>query len=91
MRPVTLLLALTLEGKDNSSSQVLAGCGATTDRVLEALSAVRGSQRVTDQNPEDKYEALARYGRDLTTLAPQDKLDPVIRRDDADRPARPGR
>ena len=56
--------------------------GITYDRVLEALVAVRGSQRVTDQNPEGKYQALERYGRDLTALARQDKLDPVIGRDE---------
>ena len=77
-----LLLALTLEGDKAPSAQLLARHGATTDRVFEALSAVRGSQRVTDQNPEGKYEALERYGRDLTALAAQDKLDPVIGRDD---------
>ena len=51
-------------------------------RVLEALASVRGSQRVTDQNPEGKYQALERYGRDLTELARKDKLDPVIGRDE---------
>ena len=56
--------------------------GVTYDRVLDALVAVRGSQRVTDQNPEGKYQALERYGRDLTALARQDKLDPVIGRDE---------
>ena len=77
-----LLLALTLESDRAASSQALSTHQATTDRVLEALSAVRGTQRVTDQNPEGKYEALERYGRDLTELATQDKLDPVIGRDD---------
>ncbi len=52
------------------------------DRVLEALTDVRGSQRVTDQNPENKYEALEKYSRDLTELARKGKLDPVIGRDD---------
>ena len=50
--------------------------------MLEALTSVRGSQRVTDQNPEDKYEALEKYGRDLTELARKGKLDPVIGRDE---------
>ena len=77
-----LLLALTLEGDKAASAQLLARHGATTDRIFEALSAVRGSQRVTDQNPEGKYQALERYGRDLTELAAQDKLDPVIGRDE---------
>jgi ATP-dependent Clp protease ATP-binding subunit ClpB len=56
--------------------------GATKEAILEALVAVRGNQRVTDQDPEAKYEALERYTRDLTRLAQQDKLDPVIGRDD---------
>ena len=77
-----LLLALTREGEAAASAQILARHGATTERVLAALSVVRGSQRVTDQNPEGKYEALERYGRDLTELANQDKLDPVIGRDE---------
>jgi ATP-dependent Clp protease ATP-binding subunit ClpB len=56
--------------------------GLTRDRLLQALRAVRGSQRVTDQNPESKYQALERYGRDLTALARDGKLDPVIGRDE---------
>ena len=54
----------------------------TTERVYQALSAVRGSQRVTDQNPEGKYQALEKYARDLTAVARQGKLDPVIGRDE---------
>ena len=77
-----LLLALTLEGDRAASAQLLSQHGVTTDRVFEALSAIRGGQRVTDQRPEGKYEALERYGRDLTELAGQDKLDPVIGRDE---------
>ena len=77
-----LLLALTLEGDRAASAQLLSRHGVTTDRVFEALSAIRGGQRVTDQNPEGKYQALERYGRDLTELAGQDKLDPVIGRDE---------
>ena len=77
-----LLLALTLEGDRASSAQLLAQHGVTTDRVFEALSQIRGGQRVTDQHPEGKYQALERYGRDLTALARQDKLDPVIGRDE---------
>jgi len=61
---------------------VLARRGVTKDRLLAALKDVRGNQRVTDQNPEDKYQALLRYGRDLTALARQGKLDPVIGRDE---------
>ena len=56
--------------------------GLTRDRIFEALTSIRGSQRVTDQNPEGKYQALERYGRDLTALAQKGKLDPVIGRDD---------
>ena len=77
-----LLLALTLEGDRAASAQLLSRHGVTTDRVFEALSAIRGGQRVTDQNPEGTYEALERYGRDLTALARQDDLDPVIGRDE---------
>ena len=56
--------------------------GVTRERVLEALTSIRGNQRVTDQNPEGKYQALERYGRDLTELARRGKLDPVIGRDE---------
>ncbi len=77
-----LLLAVTLEGGRAEAARVLAAHGVTSVRVLEALSAVRGSQRVTDPHPEGKYEALERYGRDLTEAASQDRLDPVIGRDD---------
>src|SRR6185437_15934628 len=56
--------------------------GVTRDRLMQALREVRGSQRVTSQNPEATYEALERYGRDLTKLAAQGKLDPVIGRDE---------
>ena len=77
-----LLLALTLEDDRVASAQLLSRHGVTTNRVFEALSAIRGGQRVVDQNPEAKYEALERYGRDLTELAGQDKLDPVIGRDE---------
>ena len=77
-----LLLAVALEGGRAEAARLLAAHGATSARVLEALSAVRGSQRVTDPRPEGKYEALERYGRDLTAAANQDRLDPVIGRDD---------
>src|SRR5207237_9351701 len=56
--------------------------GVSRDAVLSALVEIRGRQRVTDQNPEEKYQALERYGRDLTELARKGKLDPVIGRDD---------
>ncbi len=77
-----LLLAVAQEGGRAAAARLLAAHGVTSARVLEALSAVRGSQRVTDPHPEGKYEALERYGRDLTEAAKQDRLDPVIGRDD---------
>ncbi|MCX6551444.1 MAG: ATP-dependent chaperone ClpB [Acidobacteria bacterium] len=77
-----LLLALAAEPGRSASGRLLQGRGVTKDRILEALQAIRGSQRVTDQNPEGKYQALERYGRDLTDLARKGKLDPVIGRDE---------
>ena len=73
-----LLLALcdSIEGKK------LSQFGITKDSILRALTAVRGNQRVTGQNPEDTYQALEKYGRDMTAIARQGKLDPVIGRDD---------
>ena len=76
-----LLLALT-EAKGDPTRDALAAMGATHEAVLKALSAVRGSQRVTDQNPEAKFQALEKYGKDLTELARSGKLDPVIGRDE---------
>ena len=75
-----LLLAAT-QGKD-AAQQILARHGATYDAILRALTSVRGSQRITDQNPEAKYQALERYAKDLTELARRGKLDPVIGRDE---------
>ncbi len=77
-----LLLALSAEGARDEAARILHQHGVTPERVLEALASVRGSQRVTDQNPEGKYQALERYGRDLTDLARKTKLDPVIGRDE---------
>jgi ATP-dependent Clp protease ATP-binding subunit ClpB len=71
-----LLLAMAGEGG------VFKGLGLTRERLLDALQRVRGNQRVTSQDPETTYQALERYGRDLTQLARQGKLDPVIGRDD---------
>jgi ATP-dependent Clp protease ATP-binding subunit ClpB len=76
-----LLLALT-EAKGEPVRDALAAMGATHDAVLQALSAVRGNQRVTDQNPEAKFQSLEKYGKDLTDLARKGKLDPVIGRDE---------
>ncbi|GAI57702.1 unnamed protein product, partial [marine sediment metagenome] len=56
--------------------------GVTKDRIYQILVSIRGSQRITDQNPEDKYQALKRFGKDITDLARKGKLDPVIGRDD---------
>ena len=75
-----LFLAL-LEGATDVA-RLLREAGIARDRVLSALVEIRGRQRVTDQTPEDKYQALERYGRDLTDLARRGKLDPVIGRDD---------
>jgi ATP-dependent Clp protease ATP-binding subunit ClpB len=75
-----LLLAL-LDVK-SAAARVLRDAGLTRDGVLAALAEVRGRQRVTDQNPEEKYQALERYGRDLTEQARRGKLDPVIGRDE---------
>ncbi len=77
------LIALAA-GKSSASGagDALRKAGATKEAILEALVAVRGNQRVTDQDPEAKYEALERYTRDLTRLAQQGKLDPVIGRDE---------
>jgi ATP-dependent Clp protease ATP-binding subunit ClpB len=76
-----MLLALTDLKKDPAQA-LLARFGATHDAILKALTAVRGSQRITDQNPEGKYQALERYARDLTEQARRGKLDPVIGRDE---------
>src|SRR4051812_14608506 len=76
-----LLLAIT-QLKNDAAQNLLARHGATHAAVLKALTGVRGSQRVTDQNPEAKYQALQRYAKDLTELARKGKLDPVIGRND---------
>jgi len=68
--------------KGDSAQKLLSGLGVTHDTLLKALTAVRGNQTVTDQNPESKYQALERYARDLTELARRGKLDPVIGRDE---------
>ncbi len=77
-----LLLAIAGETGRSPAARLLQAHGLTPDRILSALTEVRGSQRVTDQNPENKYQALERYGRDLTALAQKGKLDPVIGRDE---------
>jgi ATP-dependent Clp protease ATP-binding subunit ClpB len=77
-----LLLALADEGRPGAAQRLLARAGVTREAVLQALATVRGGQRVTDDSPEDKYQSLSKYGRDLTAAARQGKLDPVIGRDD---------
>jgi ATP-dependent Clp protease ATP-binding subunit ClpB len=76
-----LLLALS-NAKNDPVQLGLAALGGTHEAILKALSAVRGSQRVTDQNPEGKFQALEKYAKDLTELARRGKLDPVIGRDE---------
>ena len=75
-----LLVGLS-ESRDTTAGRLLQNLGISKDRIYTILTNIRGSQRVTDQNPEDKYQALKKYGRDLTEMARQDKLDPVIGRD----------
>ena len=68
--------------KGGEASKILSSLGVTRDDLYNVLLSIRGSQRVTDPNPEEKYQALKRYSRDLTDLARKSKLDPVIGRDD---------
>jgi ATP-dependent Clp protease ATP-binding subunit ClpB len=72
---------LALAGENSSAAKVLKELGGTRDKIMQGLQQVRGSQRVTDQNPEGKYQTLEKYGRDLTQLARRGKIDPVIGRD----------
>src|SRR5260370_14536195 len=60
------------------AAKILKDLGVTRDKLMQALQQVRGSQRVTDQNPEGKYQTLEKYGRDLTELARRGKIDPFI-------------
>jgi ATP-dependent Clp protease ATP-binding subunit ClpB len=75
-------LMLAIAAHPGKAGDALRSAGAPREQLLKALSEVRGSHRVTDQNPEDKFQALERFGRDLTEAAAQGKLDPVIGRDD---------
>lgn len=77
-----LFLALLEEGGDSPAGRALRQAGITSDRFLEALTAVRGHTRVTSATPEQTYEALSKYGRDLVAMARENKLDPVIGRDE---------
>jgi ATP-dependent Clp protease ATP-binding subunit ClpB len=76
-----VVLAILAEGPEHAAGRLLNEHGLTTERFLEALTAVRGSQRVTSANPETAYEALEKYGQDLVALAERGKMDPVIGRD----------
>lgn len=76
-----LLIAMASE-KDDPMGRLLRDMGVSRDAILQALRSVRGSARVTDQDPESKYQALSKYGRDLTEVARQGKVDPVVGRDE---------
>src|SRR2546425_4203631 len=75
-------LLLSMVQDTGEAGKVLRELGASRDKLLNALVGIRGAQRITDPNPEEKYQALEKYGRDLTDLARKGKLDPVIGRDD---------
>jgi ATP-dependent Clp protease ATP-binding subunit ClpB len=75
-------LLLSLAGHNSKAGETLRALGATKPALLEALSQVRGAHRVTDQTPEDKYQALEKFGVDLTTAAEEGRLDPVVGRDE---------
>ena len=77
-----LFVAIASEGGKSPSVRLLQQLGMSKDAILQAMTAVRGTQRVTSQNPESTYQSLERYGRDLTELARKGKLDPVIGRDE---------
>jgi ATP-dependent Clp protease ATP-binding subunit ClpB len=77
-----MLLAITDESVKGMAGDLLKAGGVTKDRIYGVLTQIRGSQRVTDQNPEGKYQPLEKYGRDLTEMARRGKLDPVIGRDE---------
>jgi ATP-dependent Clp protease ATP-binding subunit ClpB len=77
-----LFIAVADEGGRSPAAQLLKQQGVDRDTILQALTSVRGSQRVTNENPEGTYQALERYGRDLTKMAREKKLDPVIGRDE---------
>ncbi|MFM8275774.1 MAG: Clp protease N-terminal domain-containing protein, partial [Cyanobium sp.] len=75
-------LLLALADDDRCGRQLLSQAGSTAAKLKQAVQAVRGTQKVTDQNPEGTYESLEKYGRDLTAAAREGKLDPVIGRDE---------
>ncbi|MGM0365686.1 MAG: ATP-dependent chaperone ClpB [Actinomycetota bacterium] len=75
-------ILIAMAQSSGSVGQILKSMGVTKDRIYRILVEIRGNQRIVDQNPEEKYQALARYGKDITELARKGKLDPVIGRDD---------
>ncbi|MDZ4343673.1 MAG: ATP-dependent chaperone ClpB [Candidatus Binatia bacterium] len=75
-------LLLSMVQESGESGKILRELGASRDKILNAMVTIRGAQRITDPNPEEKYQALEKYSRDLTDLARKGKLDPVIGRDD---------
>lgn len=75
-------ILISLTQSNGEVGKLLRQYGVTKDRIYQILVSIRGSQRITDQNPEDKYQALKRFGKDITELARKGKLDPVIGRDD---------
>ncbi|HWR89336.1 MAG TPA: Clp protease N-terminal domain-containing protein, partial [Dissulfurispiraceae bacterium] len=75
-------LLIAIVNEYGPASEILKRQGVTADAILTVLTDIRGSQRVTDPNPEEKFQALKRYGKDLTDLAKRGKLDPVIGRDE---------
>jgi ATP-dependent Clp protease ATP-binding subunit ClpB len=77
-----LLMALVEEGRSSPGGQILSDAGVSRDNLMRVLASIRGHQRVTSQTPEETYQPLERYGRDLTQMAAQGKLDPVIGRDE---------
>jgi ATP-dependent Clp protease ATP-binding subunit ClpB len=76
-----LLIAIA-ESKESKAGEMLRGLGISKDKIYQVLTKIRGSQRVTDQDPESKYQVLEKYSRDLTELAKKGKLDPVIGREE---------
>ena len=75
-------ILLAMSGAENRTADILRRYGVTKERIITALKSIRGNQRVTDQDPEGRYQALEKYCKDLTALARKEKLDPVIGRDD---------
>ena len=75
-------ILMAVSADSGPAGRILKKSGLTRERLLGSLKEIRGSQRVTDQNPDEKYQALAKYGRDLTDLAAKGRLDPVIGRDE---------